>query len=134
MVKEIRPSAVIVVDALAAKSVERLGCTIQISDVGIVPGSGVSNARKPLNRDTLGVPVIAVGVPTVVDAATLAVDLLDTEDEEIIGRVTPRGEAMMVTPREVDVMIERASRVVGLALNKALQPEMDLDDIQMLVG
>ncbi len=134
VVKEIRPSAVIVVDALAAKSIERLGCTIQISDVGIVPGSGVSNARKPLNRETLGVPVIAVGVPTVVDAATLAVDLLDTEDDRLISKVTPRGEAMMVTPREVDVMIERASRVVGLALNKALQPEMELEDIQMLVG
>ncbi len=134
IVHEIRPSAVIVVDALAAKSVERLGCTIQISDVGIVPGSGVSNARKALNRETLGVPVIAVGVPTVVDAATLAVDLLETEDEETINKVTPRGASMMVTPREVDVMIERASKVLGLALNKAMQPEMALEDIQMLVG
>ncbi len=134
VVKEIRPSAVIVVDALAAKSIDRLGCTIQISDVGIVPGSGVSNARKALNRETLGVPVIAVGVPTVVDAATLAVDLLETEDKATINKVTPRGEAMMVTPREVDVMIERASKVLALALNKALQPEMELEDIQMLVG
>ncbi|MFA9379906.1 MAG: GPR endopeptidase [Acetanaerobacterium sp.] len=134
IVKSIKPSAVIVVDALAAKSIERLGCTIQISDVGIVPGSGVSNARKALNRETLGIPVIAVGVPTVVDAATLAVDLMQTEDKATIDKVTPRGAAMMVTPREVDIMIERAAKVLSLALNKALQPEMALEDIQMLVG
>lgn len=134
VVREIKPDAVIVVDALAARSIDRLGCTIQISDTGIVPGSGVSNARKALSRETLGVPVLAVGVPTVVDAATLAVDLLQTEDEAVIHKVTPRGAAMMVTPREVDVMIERAARVLGLAVNKALQPELTLEDLQMLVG
>ncbi len=134
MVREIHPSAVIVVDALAAKSIERLGCTIQISDTGIVPGSGVNNARKALDRQTLGVPVIAVGIPTVVDAATLACDLLEADDDETVGKVTPRGQSMIVTPREVDVIIERAAKVLALAINKALQPSMELEDIQMMVG
>ncbi len=132
--REIQPSAVIVIDALASKSLERLGCTIQISDSGIVPGSGVQNARKALNRETMGIPVIAIGIPTVVDAATIACDLLDDESDATRQKVEPRGAAMMVTPREVDVMIERAAKVLGLAINKALQPAMELEDIQMLVG
>ncbi len=132
--REIQPSAVIVIDALASKSLERLGCTIQISDAGIVPGSGVQNARKALNRETMGIPVIAIGIPTVVDAATIACDLLDDESDATRQKVEPRGAAMMVTPREVDVMIERAAKVLGLAINKALQPAMELEDIQMLVG
>lgn len=132
--REIQPSAVIVIDALASKSLERLGCTIQISDTGIVPGSGVQNARKALNRETMGIPVIAVGIPTVVDAATIACDLLDDESDATRQKVEPRGAAMMVTPREVDVMMERAAKVLGLAINKALQPAMELEDIQMLVG
>lgn len=132
--REIKPSAVIVIDALASKSLDRLGCTIQISDVGIVPGSGVQNARKALNRETMGIPVIAIGIPTVVDAATIACDLLNDESDETRQKVEPRGAAMMVTPREVDVMMDRAAKVLGLAINKALQPSMALEDIQMLVG
>lgn len=132
--RDIKPSAVIVIDALASKSLDRLGCTIQISDVGIVPGSGVQNARKALNRETLGIPVIAIGIPTVVDAATIACDLLNDESDATRQKVEPRGAAMMVTPREVDVMMDRAAKVLGLAINKALQPTMALEDIQMLVG
>ncbi len=73
----LRPGLVIAVDALAARSVRRLCSTVQIADTGIIPGSGVGNARQALNRETLGVPVIALGVPPVVDAATLAADLTD---------------------------------------------------------
>ncbi len=116
--KAIQAEAVIAVDALAARSLGRLGCTVQLSDAGIAPGSGVGNNRKALCREQLGVPVIGLGIPTVVDAVTLARDLtgLDSED------VTPNGTAMMVTPREVDLMVDRAARLLAMTIHAALQP------------
>lgn len=117
----VKPAAVVVVDALAARSVARLGCTVQLCDTGIAPGSGVGNNRQPLNRDTLGVPVIGMGVPTVVDAATIAREF--ARPGAPAPDLTPRGEQMMVTPREVDVMIHRAARLVAMAVNGALQPD-----------
>lgn len=116
---EIAPCAVIAVDALACGNVSRLGCTVQLCDSGIAPGSGVGNNRAALDRESLGIPVIGMGVPTVVDAATLARDLNGTDGGET---VAPQGRAMMVTPREVDLMIARASRLVAMAINAALQP------------
>ncbi len=116
----IHPAAVVAVDALAARSAARLGCTIQFCDTGIAPGSGVGNNRKELSAAALGVPVIGLGVPTVVDARTIALEL--TGREEAAASVTPRGEAMMVTPREIDLLIERASRLAAMAINAALQP------------
>ncbi len=116
--RELKPCAVIAVDALAGRSVERLGCTVQLSDTGIAPGSGVGNNRKALNRQALGVPVIGIGVPTVVDAVTLARDLTGHEQ----AAVTPRGAAMMVTPREIDLMIVRAARLLAMTVHAALQP------------
>lgn len=117
----VKPVAVIVIDALAARSVSRLGCTVQICDTGISPGSGVGNNRMALNRDTLGVTVIGLGVPTVVDARTVAVEL--TGRREAGDEVTPRGSEMMVTPREIDLIIRRASQLVAMAVNAALQPD-----------
>ena len=117
----VHPAAVVAIDALAARSLSRLGCTIQLCDTGISPGAGVGNNRMQLNADTLGVPVIAVGVPTVVDAATLAAELTGSDGAERI--VSPRGTAMMVTPREIDLMILRASKLVAMAINAALQPD-----------
>ena len=117
----VHPVAVVVVDALAARSVARLGCTVQLCDTGIAPGSGVGNNRQPLNAETLGVPVIGMGVPTVVDAATIAREFSDRGEEA--PDLTPRGAQMMVTPREVDVMIRRAARLVAMAINGALQPD-----------
>ena len=114
----VNPAAVIAVDALAARNVERLGCTVQLSDTGISPGSGVGNNRKALNRETLQIPVIGVGVPTVVDAGTLAKDL--TGSEEVT--VSSRGAQMMVTPREIDLMIARAARLLAMTIHAALQP------------
>lgn len=114
----VKPAAVIAVDALAARSVERLGCTVQLSDTGISPGSGVGNNRKALNRETLQVPVIGVGVPTVVDAGTLARDLTGSEARS----VSPRGAQMMVTPREIDLVIARAARLLAMTIHAALQP------------
>jgi spore protease len=122
----IRPSAVIAVDALAAGSLARLGCTVQLSDTGIAPGSGVGNARPALDRELLGVPVIGFGVPTVVDAATVARDLTGTDGGQC---VSPRGCAMMVTPREVDLMIARASRLAAMSINAALQPDYSPADL-----
>ncbi len=117
----VHPVAVVVVDALAARSVARLGCTVQLCDTGIAPGSGVGNNRQPLNAETLGVPVIGMGVPTVVDAATIAREFSNRGEEA--PDLTPRGAQMMVTPREVDVMIHRAARLVAMAINGALQPD-----------
>ena len=125
--KEIRPAAVVAIDALAARSMERLGCTVQLCDTGISPGSGVGNNRQPLNEQVLGVPVIAVGVPTVVDAATLV--------WEMSGQ-TPTGESasMMVTPREIDMVIGRAARLLALAINGALQPAYAATELCAIAG
>ena len=117
----IKPKAVIVIDALAAAGLERLGRTVQITDTGITPGSGVGNKRAEISKNTLGVPVIAIGVPTVVDAVTLARAMTGNKT------ATESSEAqnMMVTPREIDVMIERAAKLISLCVNCALQPETD---------
>ena len=111
----VKPAAVIAVDALAARSVARLGCTVQLSDTGISPGSGVGNNRKALNREILQLPVIGVGVPTVVDAGTLVRDLTG-------GQSVSTGTEMMVTPREIDLMIARAARLLAMTIHAALQP------------
>ena len=103
--REIHPAAVIVIDALAAGSAERLGRTVQLCDSGIAPGSGVGNDRRPLNREVLGVPVIGMGVPTVMDAV-------------VEGCATP----IMMTPREIDLLISRAARLIALSIHCALQP------------
>jgi len=104
-----------------------LGCTIQLGDSGIVPGSGVGNARRELSRKTLDVPVISMGVPTVVDAATLVADLADKCEP-------PEGSAnMMVTPREVDLLIDRAAKLCAMAINRALQPHLAVEDFLEMV-
>jgi len=126
-VRATRPAAVLTVDALAARKLSRLGCTIQLGDSGIVPGSGVGNARRELSRATLGVPVVSLGVPTVVDAATLVADLAEAPE--------PAAESanMMVTPREVDLLIERAAKLCAMAINRALQPHLSVEDFLELV-
>ncbi len=115
----VKPAAVIVIDALACRSLSRLGCTVQACDSGIAPGSGVGNHRQALNGETLGVPVLAIGVPTVVDATTIAMELTGGDNADDI---LPEGRAMMVTPREIDLIIDRASRLVAMTINKLLQP------------
>ena len=137
IVKKIKPSALIVVDALASMETSRLGTTIQICNTGISPGSGVGNARPGLNQETIGVPVIGVGVPTVVDAQTLAKNLLNIRekafDESLKQKTQPRGEPMMVTPREIDLLIERASKLLAMSINSALQPNFSIEEIESLV-
>lgn len=129
IIREVSPAAVITVDALASRRLSRLGCTVQLCDTGITPGSGVGNARAEISRDTMGVPVISIGVPTVVDAATLAYDLTGTS-----GRLEKDGEKMMVTPREIDLIIERSSKLVATAINSALQPGMCAEELYSLVS
>lgn len=129
LVGSLKPSFVVVIDALAAKSVTRLGNTIQVSNTGISPGSGVQNARKELNEHTLGVPVIAVGVPMVVDMSTIAHDMLG----ENAAKISTNGENMMVTPREIDLCIEHASKMVAYAINKALQPALTMEELVSLI-
>lgn len=135
--QRIKPAAVIVIDALASRRLERLGCTVQISDTGISPGDGVGNHRAKINRDTVGVPVVSIGIPTVVDAFTLAADLLLDSDEaspELIKRsVYPNGQKMVVTPGEIDLLVERGSRLISMAINVALQPSLSLADLISLV-
>ncbi len=174
IVKETRPDFLIVVDALAASSIDRVNKTIQLTDAGISPGSGVGNTRKELSKETLGIPVIAIGVPTVVDAVTIVSDtihylmkkmsynitnidnatnklkianrinylednnmMLDSEERTnllgIIGSLSddemrelihevlsPIGYNMMVTPKEIDFVIEKLSMLIGKSINQAL--------------
>ncbi len=138
LAKQLKPSFIIVIDALAAKSIERLGTTIQVSNTGISPGSGVQNRRKELSENTLGVPVISIGVPMVVDMTTIAYDLLGEGNPNNSSKSNPivsdRGRTMMVTPREIDVVIEHAAKMVAYSINKALQPTLSLDDLVALVG
>lgn len=132
--KKLSPCAIIVIDALASMKLERLGCTVQISDTGISPGAGVNNARPKIDSSNLGVPVISIGVPTVVDAVTIACNLTGASKESLKSQISPRGEIMMVTPREIDLLIERAAKLSGLAINRALQPEFSIEDIATLIS
>lgn len=132
IVRATTPDFVITVDALAARNVSRLGTTVQMCNTGIVPGSGVGNARQEISEKTIGVPVISIGVPTVVDAATLILDYLgDYENEDLLYK---QAGTMTVTPREVDLMIERASKLTALAINCALQPDITPEDMLMLTS
>lgn len=115
--RTVQPSAVIAVDALAARSLSRLGCTVQLCDTGIAPGSGVGNNRRALTKELMGVPVIGMGVPTVVDAATLVAEMSGAAP------VDADAARMVVTPREVDVMVRRAARLIAMTINAALQPD-----------
>ena len=134
--EKIRPACVIAVDALASRSLSRVCNTIQLSDTGITPGSGVGNARAALDRRSLGVPVIAVGVPTVVDGATLAADLLaevgqaDLDPQALRGA----GEGVLVTPRDIDAKVTDLAKVVGFGINLALQTGLTVEDVELFLS
>lgn len=132
VVRRIRPNAVIAVDALASRRLERLGRTLQISDAGISPGSGVGNHRTGINRETIGVPVISIGVPTVVDVRTLAADLAQSGLRET-DSLPPCGDNMIIIPREIDLLTERASRLIAFALNAAMQDAFSLSELVNLM-
>ena len=148
IVEHTKPDAVIAVDALAAKETGRICTTMQIADTGIQPGSGVGNHRRGLNQETLGVPVIAVGVPMVVYASTIARDALEllVEDldcaaddhadilDALVDRVVARrlGD-LVVTPREVDERVSHMAEMLALGINRALQPKLSKDEIPVLM-
>ena len=135
LVAQVEPSLVIAVDALASRRVGRVCATVQLSDTGIIPGSGVGNHRLALNRETLGVPVFAIGIPTVVDAATLAADLLEDSGVTDFDGDKLRGgqQNLMVTPRDIDQQVRDLSKVVGYGINWALQ-DLEIEEINALLS
>lgn len=142
IVENVKPKLVIVIDALASRSIERISSTIQLSDTGIVPGAGVGNTRKEISERTLDIPVVAMGIPTVVESAVLVNDCLDLfisklqneaksndylnqlkeQDnyEEIKEALIPNDYNMIVTPKEIDDLIENMSSIVARGINKSL--------------
>lgn len=154
VVSKVNPDYVIVVDALGSRSASRVNTTIQINNTGIEPGAGIGNKRKAINKDNIGCPVIAIGVPTVVDAATLVNDMLDhligamlseTEDQEFYQMLERLSEKekytlvkevlyphigdMFVTPKEIDEVIEYLSNIIANGINIAVHPGIEMDDI-----
>lgn len=139
VIDKIKPKMLIVIDALASRSIERISSTIQLSDTGIVPGAGVGNTRKELSKKTLGIPVIAIGIPTVVESAVLVNDCLDLfieklqeeaksneywnnlkeQDnyEEIKEALNPYDYNMIVTPKEIDELIKNMASIVARGIN-----------------
>ena len=136
IVSHVRPDRVVAVDALASRKLNRVCKTVQISDTGISPGSGVGNARRALNRDFLGVPVIALGVPTVVDAGTLAADILEASGRSNFPseEFDAFGGGMIVTPKEIDAQVADISKLLGYALNCCLHPNLTVEDVDMLTS
>ena len=142
IVDNINPKLVIVIDALASRSIERISSTVQLSDTGIVPGAGVGNTRSEISIKTLGIPVIAIGIPTVVETAVLVNDCLDIfisklqdeaksndylnklkeEDnyEEIKEALIPKDYNLIVTPKEIDCLIENMKEIVSRGINGSL--------------
>nr|WP_245331548.1 GPR endopeptidase [Clostridium algifaecis] len=155
IVGKIKPNIIICIDSLASRKVDRVNSTIQISDTGISPGSGVQNRRMELSEKALGVPVIALGVPTVVDAATMASDTIDLVLNEMIAKsksggefynilksldreekrklilevLNPYSQNTMVTPKDVDIIIESIAKILSTGINIALQPELNAKEI-----
>lgn len=160
LVEKIKPDLVVCVDALASRRIDRVNKTIQISDTGISPGAGVGNHRMKINEETLGIKVVAVGVPTVVDAATIANDSIDLVMDEFISKsekgsefynmiksidknekeilikelLNPYVGDLMVTPKEVDLVIDSLSKIIANGINISLQPNLDMDDINKFMN
>lgn len=130
----VRPAAVIAVDALAAGRLSRLLRTVQLADTGITPGAGVGNARAALNKETLGVPVIAVGVPTVVDGATLAHEISSQLGQPDCEALNDLSQPVMITTRDIDREVADISRMIGYAVNMALHPHLSVADIDLYLS
>lgn len=130
----VRPAAVIAVDALAAGRLSRLLRTVQLADTGITPGAGVGNARAALNKETLGVPVIAVGVPTVVDGATLAHEISSQLGQPACEALDDLSQPVMITTRDIDREVADISRMIGYAVNMALHPHLSVADIDLYLS
>ena len=129
-VETVRPDAVLVIDALAAREADRLARTIQISNTGLSPGSGLGNHRSALNERTLGVPVVSIGVPTVVDTATLVYDALSGKD--IDESALKKLSGFFVAPKEIDVIAENLGKLIGYAINRAFHGDFPYEEMAMM--
>ncbi len=125
-VKEAHPEVLVAVDALCARGAERICKTVQLCSAGITPGAGVGNAKHPITRESMGVPVIAVGVPTVIDTATL---LRDAAGESA---VTESAGGFFVCPKDIDELCEKLSYLVGFAINRAFHGELSIEEMMLL--
>jgi len=145
--EEIDPSLVIIIDALASRKISRLATTVQLSNAGISPGSGVGNHRQAIDAKLLGTKVISIGVPTVVDAATLSYDViekayeyLDVQPDERITRdilnatLEEMGGNFFVTPKESDIIISEVSKVIGYAINRAFYDDISIEEMSRIVS
>ena len=130
----VAPSAVIAVDALATGRLSNLTRTIQVTDTGITPGSGVGNARSELSQQTLGVPVIAVGVPTVVDGATIAHEICTQAGVTGCEALDDLAQPVLVTSRDIDREVADVARVIGYAVNLALHPHLSVEDVDLYLS
>jgi spore protease len=144
VVEKVKPAAIIVVDALAAQNVDRIGTTIQMSNTGIQPGAGIGNARHALTEEELGVPVIAIGCPTIVNAAVIANQAIKKfclDSGVIFNEITSAnsvrdilsffGGSLAVTPKEVDEIIENTARIIALGVGKTLFPDISLEQLEL---
>jgi spore protease len=158
-VSKVKPDIMIVIDALASRKLERVATTIQIGDTGLSPGSGVGNKRMEFTKESMGIPVIAIGIPTVVDGATMANDTLDliidklveeskdnkelfkminsiNKDEKYVmirELLNPYIGDLMVTPKEIDSLIDDAAKIIANGINIALHSGIGLNDINKYI-
>ena len=136
IVEAVRPSLIVAIDALASRRLARLATTVQLCDTGIYPGAGVSNRRSELSAETLGVPVISIGVPTVVDAATLAYDLLgeNADEKTAAALLAGDGKDMFITLKESDIITKQTARLLGFAINRAFHGELSVEEMEELLA
>ena len=125
--QRVEPAAIVAIDAMASRSLDRLCRTFQLSDTGIAPGSGACNPRQELNAHTMGIPVIALGVPTVVEARTLALDLVPNGH---LDEKSAPDAGMLVSPKDIDLQVAKCAKVLGYALNLALQGHMTAAEME----
>lgn len=134
IVERSQPCCVIAVDALASRCLDRVCTTVQLADSGLVPGAGVGNRRATLDQQTLGVPVLAVGVPTVVEAGTLLQDILEENGVKPGKNASLCRENMVVTPRDIDARVLEIARLLGYGVSLGLHHGLGVEDITCLVG
>lgn len=153
VIEQLKPDAIIVIDALASRRLSRLCTTFQICDTGLSPGSGVGNTRLDISSKNLNVPVIAIGVPTVVDAATLVCDCLDLAMDDlqktlpgltkinpekhygvIADALNPFEANLMVTPKQIDDLIAGAAKITGYGINRGLHPDVSIKEITQFLS
>jgi spore protease len=141
IVDKIKPDMIIVIDALASRSISRIGTSIQVSDAGISPGSGIGNKQKAIDRETLGIPVLSIGIPTVVYAYTIASEILlsasiktnaaENQISNVIGMIQDiEGSDMIVTPKNIDMLIQNSSDLLARSINFSIHKDLTEEEIK----